>query len=311
MRSIRTPATFALTLAVAAGSVLIGVPPAGAHGTCADHQYQTTDGTHDTDNDGIGCESLPPAPSSSPSPSPAPAPAPAGPIAVGGASTKSGGGVWVGYTNGDVQQVGSAPDHGDVGGAPLNAPVVGLAPTASGGGYWLLARDGGVFSYGDAGFLGSAVGRSSGPFSDLTTAARGGGYWLTTTEGTVSAFGTAAMPSTTMAGASNAPVTGIEANPAGDGLWLATGGEAIGDFGVTCYALRGTTASGAPVGRDVVAVDPRSVPLGSEIFLGGHGVKRALDTGGAIKGRRLDIWNPSAAFCREFGVQRLTAYTVH
>jgi len=105
-------------------------------------------------------------------------------------------------------------------------------------------------------------------------------------------------------------VTALEATPAGDGVWLATGGEAIGDFGVTCYALQGTTASGAPVGRDVVAVDPRAVPLGSEIFVGGLGVKRALDTGGAIKGRRLDIWNPSVSYCREFGIRRLTAYVV-
>jgi hypothetical protein len=50
--------------------------PAGAHGTCADHQFQTTDGSHDADNDGIGCESLPAGPSSSPAPAPAPAPAP-------------------------------------------------------------------------------------------------------------------------------------------------------------------------------------------------------------------------------------------
>ena len=103
----------------------------------------------------------------------------------------------------------------------------------------------------------------------------------------------------------------LETTPAGDGVWLATGGDAIGDFGVTCYALQGTTASGAAVSKDIVAVDPRIVPLGGEIFVGGLGVKRAGDTGGAIKGRRLDIWNPSVSFCREFGMRRLTAYVVH
>lgn len=43
------------------------------HGTCTDgtHRYQVYDGTHDRDNDGIGCENLPP-----PSPKPQP-PAPA------------------------------------------------------------------------------------------------------------------------------------------------------------------------------------------------------------------------------------------
>lgn len=33
--------------------------PAEAHGTCADHQYRTYDGTHDSDGDGVGCEGKP------------------------------------------------------------------------------------------------------------------------------------------------------------------------------------------------------------------------------------------------------------
>ncbi|HVM01676.1 MAG TPA: 3D domain-containing protein, partial [Acidimicrobiales bacterium] len=88
------------------------------------------------------------------------------------------------------------------------------------------------------------------------------------------------------------------------------GGRLLGEFGVTCYALRGTTASGAPVAPDVVAVDPGTVPMGSEIFVSGVGMRRALDTGGDIQGHRLDIWSPSADYCRRFGVQRLAAYAV-
>src|SRR5688500_15707383 len=87
---------------VAVAAALVGMflltPSAGAHGTCKDnHSYQTTDGTHDSDGDGIGCEDLPPRPSSSPPPSPAPAPAPPppppAPAAVGGAAAGSGTGV--------------------------------------------------------------------------------------------------------------------------------------------------------------------------------------------------------------------------
>ena len=37
--------------------------PAEAHGTCADHQYRTYDGTHDSDGDGVGCEGKPEPPS--------------------------------------------------------------------------------------------------------------------------------------------------------------------------------------------------------------------------------------------------------
>ncbi len=62
---------------------------------------------------------------------------------------------------------------------------------------------------------------------------------------------------------------------------------------VTCYDLGGMTASGAPVGSGTVAVDPSVVLLGSHIYVEGAGQRIALDTGGAVKGRRLDIWAPT------------------
>jgi hypothetical protein len=73
-RSVCGRVALAAGMCVAVTVLMAG--PAGAHGTCADHQFQTTDGSHDADNDGIGCESLPQGPSSSPAPAPAPAPAP-------------------------------------------------------------------------------------------------------------------------------------------------------------------------------------------------------------------------------------------
>ncbi len=48
--------------------------------------------------------------------------------------------------------------------------------------------------------------------------------------------------------------------------------------------------------------------MGSQIYLGGHGTRTVIDTGGAIKGRRLDIWRPSASQCRAFGRQRLPVF---
>lgn len=77
----------------------------------------------------------------------------------------------------------------------------------------------------------------------------------------------------------------------------------LGTFVVTCYDLSGITASGAPVGPDTVAVDPSVIPLGSHMYVQGAGYRVALDTGGAIKGRRLDIWAPTYAQCADWGVQ--------
>ena len=227
---------------------------------------------------------------------------------TGIAATPTGQGYWLVAQDGGVFAFGDAPFLGSTGGTSLNAPIVAISPTPSGKGYRLLARDGGVFAYGDATWAGPPTSR--GPFVDLATASEGSGYWVVAADGQVTSFGSAPPPPSILPTATGAPVTGMDASPSGNAMWLATGGQLIGDFGVTCYALRGTTASGAPVGDDVVAVDPRSVPLGSEIFVGGLGVKRALDTGGAIKGRRLDIWNPSSDFCREFGIRRMAAYVI-
>lgn len=77
----------------------------------------------------------------------------------------------------------------------------------------------------------------------------------------------------------------------------------LGTFEITCYSLRGTTASGRPVSEDVVAVDPRVIPLGTSIVIDGLGTKVAGDTGANIKGNRLDIWKPSTEACIEWGRQ--------
>ena len=60
----------------------------------------------------------------------------------------------------------------------------------------------------------------------------------------------------------------------------------------TAYCLAGSTATGMPVGRGVIAVDPRVIPLGSRVHVSGYGDAIAADTGGAIKGNRIDVWLP-------------------
>jgi uncharacterized protein YabE (DUF348 family) len=51
----------------------------------------------------------------------------------------------------------------------------------------------------------------------------------------------------------------------------------------------GITALGLPMRKGIVAVDPRLINLYQQVYVPGYGVGTAADTGGAIKGRRIDL----------------------
>lgn len=75
-------------------------------------------------------------------------------------------------------------------------------------------------------------------------------------------------------------------------------------FTATAYCLKGRTASGSGVRRGIVAADPRVLPLGTRISLNAgsySGSYVVADTGGAVKGKKLDIWVPSCSEARRFG----------
>jgi 3D (Asp-Asp-Asp) domain-containing protein len=61
----------------------------------------------------------------------------------------------------------------------------------------------------------------------------------------------------------------------------------------TGYSLTGATATGAPVGWGVVAVDPSMIPLGTRLSIPGYGEGVAADTGSAIQGAAIDVWFPT------------------
>ncbi len=54
----------------------------------------------------------------------------------------------------------------------------------------------------------------------------------------------------------------------------------------------GRTRLGLEAGRGIVAVDPRVVNLGSNLYVPGYGVALAGDTGGRVKGLRIDLGYP-------------------
>jgi uncharacterized protein YabE (DUF348 family) len=66
------------------------------------------------------------------------------------------------------------------------------------------------------------------------------------------------------------------------------------------------TATGARARRGIVAVDPRVIPLGTRLYVSGYGYAIAADTGGAIKGNRIDLCFDTVAEAIRFGRRRVT-----
>lgn len=67
----------------------------------------------------------------------------------------------------------------------------------------------------------------------------------------------------------------------------------------------GQTASGMKPAEGIVAVDPSVIPLGTELYVEGYGDAIAGDTGGAIKGNRIDLFMESRGQALEYGRQKI------
>jgi 3D (Asp-Asp-Asp) domain-containing protein len=75
-------------------------------------------------------------------------------------------------------------------------------------------------------------------------------------------------------------------------------------YTATAYSLRGRTASGKLVSRGLIAADPRVLPLGTRVRVEAgsfSGEYEVADTGGGVKGRRIDIWIPTTREAMKFG----------
>ena len=83
---------------------------------------------------------------------------------------------------------------------------------------------------------------------------------------------------------------------------------------LTAYCLKGLTRRDHYVREGIVASDPKVFPLGHylEVYVGRTYYGRFLidDTGGVIKGNKLDIWTPTCREARLFGRVKGTAVLV-
>lgn len=114
----------------------------------------------------------------------------------------------------------------------------------------------------------------------------------------------AAAPLNETKAAIDRPETGAEASAASPAV----------TFTATAYSLRGRTASGTGVRRGIIAADRRLLPIGTRVRLeaGSYsGEYLVADTGGAVRGRKIDIWVPQTSEAMRFGRRpvRLTVLT--
>jgi uncharacterized protein YabE (DUF348 family) len=80
-------------------------------------------------------------------------------------------------------------------------------------------------------------------------------------------------------------------------------------YSESCNGCTGTTATGlnlrANPNLKVIAVDPSIIPLGTKVYVDGYGYAVAADTGGAIKGYRIDLFMPSEVDCYRWGRKKV------
>ncbi|MEE0867337.1 MAG: 3D domain-containing protein [Clostridia bacterium] len=78
----------------------------------------------------------------------------------------------------------------------------------------------------------------------------------------------------------------------------------------------GQTATGIPLDKGVIAVDPKVIPLGSRVYVEAldgswsYGYAVAGDTGGAIKGNRVDLCFRTRSECIQFGRRKCRVYVL-
>ena len=76
-------------------------------------------------------------------------------------------------------------------------------------------------------------------------------------------------------------------------------------YTASCNGCSGNTATGINLKSNpnvkVIAVDPSVIPLGTKVYVEGYGYAVAADTGGAIKGNKIDVFFSSKSDAYRWG----------
>jgi 3D (Asp-Asp-Asp) domain-containing protein len=70
------------------------------------------------------------------------------------------------------------------------------------------------------------------------------------------------------------------------------------------------TYTGIRPHRGIVAVDMRVIPMHTKLYVEGYGWAKAEDIGGAIKGRRIDLYMNTIRECRRWGRKKVKVYII-
>jgi uncharacterized protein YabE (DUF348 family) len=87
--------------------------------------------------------------------------------------------------------------------------------------------------------------------------------------------------------------------------------EKVMEATATAYTHTGRRTSCGTVPKvGTVAVDPSQIPLGSKLYVEGYGFGKAEDTGGSIRGQRIDVFLETEGEARRWGRKNVKVYVL-
>ena len=104
-------------------------------------------------------------------------------------------------------------------------------------------------------------------------------------------------------GSANALVIDNEVIPYSNSFTVSATGYSRMQANLSDYTYTGVLAE-----KGVIAVDPSVIPLGTKVYVEGYGFASCEDTGGAIKGKKIDLCFNTVEECYQWGVQSVKLY---